>query len=128
MNIQGTKFTKATTNRRRSAATSWAALSSSSHSLLVSARHAGAGAAARTRPTLVHAAGSADNITVSLSRETSPSLSLSQVLTRFGDHRVLVVGDVMLDEYLNGQSSRISSEAPVPVLQFTNRRTVLGGA
>jgi D-beta-D-heptose 7-phosphate kinase / D-beta-D-heptose 1-phosphate adenosyltransferase len=79
-------------------------------------------------PQLVHAAGSADNIIVSLSRETSPSLSLSQVLAKFGDHRVLVVGDVMLDEYLNGQSSRISSEAPVPVLQFTNRRTVLGGA
>jgi D-beta-D-heptose 7-phosphate kinase / D-beta-D-heptose 1-phosphate adenosyltransferase len=65
---------------------------------------------------------------VGLSRETSPSLSLSQVLAKFGDHRILVVGDVMLDEYLNGQSSRISSEAPVPVLQFTNRQAVLGGA
>jgi rfaE bifunctional protein kinase chain/domain len=42
--------------------------------------------------------------------------------------RVLVVGDLMLDEYLDGDASRISPEAPVPVLRFTGQNAVLGGA
>jgi D-beta-D-heptose 7-phosphate kinase/D-beta-D-heptose 1-phosphate adenosyltransferase len=46
----------------------------------------------------------------------------------FPDHRVLVLGDVMLDEYLTGDCSRISPEAPVPVLAVRSARTVLGGA
>ena len=46
----------------------------------------------------------------------------------FPNHRVLVLGDVMLDEYLTGECSRISPEAPVPVLAVRSARTVLGGA
>ncbi len=46
----------------------------------------------------------------------------------FASHRVLVLGDVMLDEYLTGDCSRISPEAPVPVLAVRSARTVLGGA
>jgi D-beta-D-heptose 7-phosphate kinase/D-beta-D-heptose 1-phosphate adenosyltransferase len=42
--------------------------------------------------------------------------------------RVLVVGDVMLDEYLRGDVSRISPEAPVPVLEVRAREHRLGGA
>lgn len=42
--------------------------------------------------------------------------------------KVLVVGDVMLDEYLMGTVERISPEAPVPVVQVYERRHVLGGA
>ena len=42
--------------------------------------------------------------------------------------RVLIVGDLMLDEYLVGQASRISPEAPVPVVEVTQRKYVLGGA
>jgi D-beta-D-heptose 7-phosphate kinase/D-beta-D-heptose 1-phosphate adenosyltransferase len=41
---------------------------------------------------------------------------------------VLVVGDVMADEYVVGDASRISAEAPVPVLRFTGERAALGGA
>jgi D-beta-D-heptose 7-phosphate kinase / D-beta-D-heptose 1-phosphate adenosyltransferase len=41
---------------------------------------------------------------------------------------VLILGDLMVDEYVIGDCSRISPEAPVPVLQFNNLRTVLGGA
>lgn len=41
---------------------------------------------------------------------------------------VLVVGDVMLDEYLRGDVSRISPEAPVPVLEVRNHDYRLGGA
>jgi rfaE bifunctional protein kinase chain/domain len=42
--------------------------------------------------------------------------------------RVLVIGDVMLDEYLRGEVSRISPEAPVPVLEVRSQEGRLGGA
>lgn len=42
--------------------------------------------------------------------------------------RILVVGDIILDEYLQGSSDRISPEAPVPVLRVKNRYYTLGGA
>lgn len=42
--------------------------------------------------------------------------------------RVLVVGDVSLDEYLFGRATRLSREAPVPVLERTRREIILGGA
>jgi D-beta-D-heptose 7-phosphate kinase/D-beta-D-heptose 1-phosphate adenosyltransferase len=42
--------------------------------------------------------------------------------------RVLVLGDSILDEYLTGDCSRISPEAPVPVLKVSTSRRVLGGA
>jgi D-beta-D-heptose 7-phosphate kinase/D-beta-D-heptose 1-phosphate adenosyltransferase len=44
------------------------------------------------------------------------------------DKRVLVVGDVMLDEFVWGRVSRISPEAPVPVVQVTGQSFHLGGA
>jgi D-beta-D-heptose 7-phosphate kinase/D-beta-D-heptose 1-phosphate adenosyltransferase len=43
-------------------------------------------------------------------------------------YRVLVVGDVMLDEYLIGDTRRVSPEAPVPVVGVTHRFAVPGGA
>ncbi|BDU71178.1 D-glycero-beta-D-manno-heptose-7-phosphate kinase [Mesoterricola silvestris] len=42
--------------------------------------------------------------------------------------RVAVLGDVMLDEYLFGEVSRISPEAPVPIVRVSRERAVLGGA
>src|SRR5262245_46597143 len=54
--------------------------------------------------------------------------SLSQILQQIAGKRVLVVGDVIADEYLVGESSRISSEAPVPVLRYTGEHATLGGA
>jgi D-beta-D-heptose 7-phosphate kinase/D-beta-D-heptose 1-phosphate adenosyltransferase len=56
------------------------------------------------------------------------STTLRSVIERFADCRVLVLGDVMLDEYLTGDCSRISPEAPVPVLAVTSSRAVIGGA
>lgn len=50
------------------------------------------------------------------------------VLDRFPDVRVLVIGDVMLDEYLWGGSTRISPEAPVPVVEVARRTSSPGGA
>ena len=42
--------------------------------------------------------------------------------------RILVVGDVMLDQYWHGGTSRISPEAPVPVVRFSRDEFRLGGA
>ena len=42
--------------------------------------------------------------------------------------RVLVVGDVMLDRYWFGDVSRISPEAPVPVVHVTRNEDRIGGA
>src|SRR5689334_1776803 len=53
---------------------------------------------------------------------------LDQVLTQISGRRVLVIGDVIADEYLVGESSRISAEAPVPVLHYTGDHATLGGA
>src|SRR6185437_14256357 len=53
---------------------------------------------------------------------------LAQHVANFADCRVLVLGDAILDEYLLGDCSRISPEAPVPVLKVNTSRRVLGGA
>jgi rfaE bifunctional protein kinase chain/domain len=45
-----------------------------------------------------------------------------------GSVRVLVVGDCMLDAYVSGAASRISPEAPVPVVDVSRRQYVAGGA
>ena len=50
------------------------------------------------------------------------------LLHGFAGQRVLVVGDVMLDKYLWGDATRISPEAPVPVVRLTHRTFSLGGA
>ena len=47
---------------------------------------------------------------------------------RIGLCRVLVVGDVMLDRYWHGDVSRISPEAPVPVVHIRREESRLGGA
>jgi rfaE bifunctional protein kinase chain/domain len=47
---------------------------------------------------------------------------------RIAGHRLIVVGDVCLDEYLYGRAERLSREAAVPVLEFTHRELIPGGA
>ncbi len=51
-----------------------------------------------------------------------------QILDRFEGVRVLVAGDVMLDRYWWGTVSRISPEAPVPVLKLEKVTSTAGGA
>lgn len=41
---------------------------------------------------------------------------------------VLVIGDVMLDEYITGRPTRMSREAPVPVLELESKRYIAGGS
>ena len=49
-------------------------------------------------------------------------------LPDFSRHRVLVVGDVMLDRYWHGSTLRISPEAPVPVVKIDGEESRAGGA
>ena len=51
-----------------------------------------------------------------------------QILSAATKARVLVVGDVMLDQFIWGSVSRISPEAPVPVLEFSRENYMPGGA
>jgi D-glycero-beta-D-manno-heptose-7-phosphate kinase len=53
---------------------------------------------------------------------------LEQILDRASAKRLLVVGDLMLDEFVWGKVARISPEAPVPVVQVTSESFVPGGA
>jgi len=53
---------------------------------------------------------------------------LEDILSRAKSARIVVVGDLMLDVYLRGSASRISPEAPVPVVRVTEEWRALGGA
>lgn len=53
---------------------------------------------------------------------------LQHLLSVAGDRRLLVVGDVMLDEFVWGTVSRISPEAPVPVVEVVKESSYPGGA
>ncbi|MBU1727600.1 MAG: D-glycero-beta-D-manno-heptose-7-phosphate kinase [Candidatus Omnitrophica bacterium] len=53
---------------------------------------------------------------------------LKKIIQRFNKARVLVVGDLILDEYIWGKVDRISPEAPVPVVWANRRTNVPGGA
>ena len=50
------------------------------------------------------------------------------LIARFSGLHVLVVGDVMLDRFIVGHVTRISPEAPVPVVRFQSEHARLGGA
>jgi D-glycero-beta-D-manno-heptose-7-phosphate kinase len=51
-----------------------------------------------------------------------------EVTRHVGRAKTLILGDVMLDEYLFGSVDRISPEAPVPVVEITSTRMLVGGA
>ena len=55
-------------------------------------------------------------------------MKLDNILRKIGSKKILVIGDVMIDEYFFGNSSRISPEAPVPILLKKKEKCVLGGA
>jgi D-beta-D-heptose 7-phosphate kinase/D-beta-D-heptose 1-phosphate adenosyltransferase len=55
-------------------------------------------------------------------------LRARDLIARFDGIAVLVVGDVMLDRFIVGQVSRISPEAPVPVVRYRSEYVRLGGA
>ncbi len=53
---------------------------------------------------------------------------LTQAIDRFSDARIAVLGDIIMDEFIWGDVSRISPEAPVPVLDVERETRLLGGA
>ena len=52
----------------------------------------------------------------------------SELINQLGNRKIVVLGDVMLDEFIWGDVSRISPEAPVPVVDIRRESTHLGGA
>lgn len=54
--------------------------------------------------------------------------SIQSLFRNFENKRVLIIGDIILDRYIFGKVSRISPEAPVPVVEVTQESYRLGGA
>ena len=50
------------------------------------------------------------------------------VKNKFSQQNILVISELMVDEYVTGQVSRISPEAPVPVLRYSKKSMEAGGA
>ena len=57
-----------------------------------------------------------------------PRARVEELLDRMRGIRAAVIGDVMLDRYLQGDVERISPEAPVPVLSVEEEWVAAGGA
>ena len=55
-------------------------------------------------------------------------MDIEQLFQSFKNKKILVVGDVMLDRYMIGSVSRISPEAPVPIVELLQEEDRLGGA
>jgi rfaE bifunctional protein kinase chain/domain len=55
-------------------------------------------------------------------------MNYQKIIKEFRNKRVLVIGDIILDHYIWGRVSRISPEAPVPVVEVTRESFLLGGA
>ena len=53
---------------------------------------------------------------------------LNKGIDNFGKSMILVIGDIMLDKFIWGNVSRISPEAPVPVVEVEHETVMLGGA
>lgn len=55
-------------------------------------------------------------------------MNIESLLQSFTQKTILVIGDMMIDAYLNGKVTRVSPEAPVPIVNFESREDRLGGA
>ena len=53
---------------------------------------------------------------------------ITEITENFSGKNVLVIGDIMIDEYLSGRVSRLSPEAPVPIVDIKDEMTRFGGA
>ena len=54
--------------------------------------------------------------------------SLTEIIEKFPQKRIVVIGDVILDHYIWGDVNRVSPEAPVPVVEVRDENFRLGGA
>src|SRR5271157_5185959 len=55
-------------------------------------------------------------------------MSFSSIVHSFKHKKILIIGDLILDRYVFGKVSRISPEAPVPVVDVVSESFLLGGA
>lgn len=55
-------------------------------------------------------------------------MNYEAILKEFNGKRILVIGDVMLDAYILGKVTRVSPEAPVPVVALDKKENRIGGA
>lgn len=55
-------------------------------------------------------------------------IDLKNIFDEFSTKSIIIIGDVMIDTYIRGKVSRISPEAPVPVVNFETKEHRLGGA
>jgi D-beta-D-heptose 7-phosphate kinase/D-beta-D-heptose 1-phosphate adenosyltransferase len=60
--------------------------------------------------------------------KSQDGIEFAQLLVRFDDLRLTVIGDVILDHYIWGDVGRISPEAPVPLVDVSHENHRLGGA
>ncbi|GAC1372175.1 MAG: D-glycero-beta-D-manno-heptose-7-phosphate kinase [Hymenobacter sp.] len=67
-------------------------------------------------------------MTVFSPRLAAPASSLTDLFAAFTTLRVLIIGDVMVDAYVWGRATRLSPEAPVPVVHVARTENRLGGA
>ncbi len=64
---------------------------------------------------------------IEIGQEYNPA-ELARHVDRFSEATILVVGDIIMDEYIWGEVKRISPEAPVPVVEVREETKMLGGA
>lgn len=55
-------------------------------------------------------------------------MDVNALFENFSKQKIIVIGDLMIDAYLEGKVNRISPEAPVPIVSFSSREERLGGA
>jgi len=56
------------------------------------------------------------------------SARIDEITNGMGKSKILILGDIMIDEYLFGNVNRISPEAPVPVVEINESKLLLGGS
>ena len=55
-------------------------------------------------------------------------MEINALFEKFKSKRIAIIGDVMLDAYIIGSVTRISPEAPVPIVGLSKKENRLGGA
>lgn len=63
-----------------------------------------------------------------INKENLDKTRLKSIINEFTNKKILVIGDLILDEYLIGNPSRISREAPVIILKYLKSKYKLGGS
>lgn len=53
---------------------------------------------------------------------------MKDLIKKFSQTKVLLIGDIMLDRFIYGDVSRISPEGPIPILKISRQKEMLGGA